>query len=714
VKGIRSKKGSIVHKITRLILGIIVLQTLLFSGILIVGGVIYQAEKNAYQAFHDKVNSRKAYLQSEMKNSWTNYDPYIGNIRKLLSAHGSDTKSFFREAVTQMIPMLRATQATGVFIIIKPNENGNKGFPAVYLRDYDPMMNPYSNDDIYMVCGSPELAEVLMIPMDQTWQYRFHPTEGSDLFINKPYEAATVASTATLLGYWSKPFTLNEHDIPIITYSIPLFDNSGKLRGVVGTELTLNHLAKFFPAQELQPRDSLGYFIASSDEKNEEKVPLIMGGALQRRFIRETEPLKLSIVDEEEHIYTIENHAGKESLYAAVEELGLYKFNTPFENEHWYLIGIMRKDYLLSYANRIRQIIFISLLLSIVIGTVGGALISFQMTKPIVVLARQVRDIDLQHELQFMPTGLQELDELSRSVEITNHRMLESASRLTKIIEMLGLPIGAFEMNPAMGKVFVTEYFWDIISIDKKEAPLYENQQMFTELLDHLFSKPDSTETDVYAIGETPTRWIRYKESRNNGIIVGVVMDVTGEIQEKKQIQRERDHDPLTSLLNRKGFQWEFERWRETSSGSIAALVMFDLDNLKQVNDNFGHKWGDQYIVTAVEQLKGIAPKENQILGRRSGDEFILLLHGFESEERIRRCMESFYEGLSARLVAFPNGKSAPVSISAGLMWVKSEQFSYDELLHFADEALYIAKGTKKGTYIENTTFPGSDRNVIA
>lgn len=95
-----------------------------------------------------------------------------------------------------------------------------------------------------------------------------------------------------------------------------------------------------------------------------------------------------------------------------------------------------------------------------------------------------------------------------------------------------------------MGKVFVTEYFWDIINIDKKEAPLYENQQTFTELLDHLFSKPDSTETDVYAIGETPTRWIRYKESRNDGIIVGVVIDVTGEIQEKKQIQRERDHEP--------------------------------------------------------------------------------------------------------------------------------------------------------------------------
>lgn len=76
--------------------------------------------------------------------------------------------------------------------------------------------------------------------------------------------------------------------------------------------------------------------------------------------------------------------------------------------------------------------------------------------------------------------------------------------------------------------------------------------------------------------------------------------------------------------------------------------------------------------------------------------------------------MEAFYEELVAKLLSFPNGKSAPVSISAGLMWIESEQFTYDELLHFADEALYIAKGNRKGSYVENTTFPGSDRNVIS
>ncbi len=700
------RKISIVKKITRLILAIIILQTLLFSGILITGGVIEQAGKNAYQSFHDKVNNRKDYLQSEMKNKWTNFDPYLADISRLLSKSGSDTKTFFQEVTRQLVPILRSSQATGIFIILVPEKGPRQDLPALYLRDYDPVMNSYSNDDIYMVCGSSSLAESIMVPMDQTWQYRFRMTETNCQFIKKPYETATVASTAQLLGYWSRPFRLNENDVSIITYSIPLFDDSGKLRGVIGTEITLNHLSKFLPAQELQAKDSLGYLIASNDSPGGGIIPIIMGGALQKRLIKTDQPLQLAPVDEEKHIYRINNSNGKEKLYASVERMGLYKFNTPFENEQWHLVGIMRKNYLMSYADRISQILLISLLLSIIIGTAGGALVSYQMTKPIVILAGQIREIDLRHELHFMSTGLQELDELSHSVEIANHRMLESASRLTKIIEMLGLPIGAFEANPATGNVMVTDHFWSIININKNETEIYRDQNAFMAMMNNLFSKPDSSENDVYQIGENPVRWIRFRKSVNENTTVGVIMDVTAEIQEKKQIRNERDHDPLTLLLNRKGFQWEFERWVESHSDTIAALIMFDLDNLKHVNDSFGHKWGDKYIVAAVEKLKEIAPDKYRLLGRRSGDEFVLLLHGFNDKEDIRRCMKNFYE--SDTIIDFPGGKSMIVSISAGLMWIESGKFSYDELLHFADEALYVAKAEQKGSYIENTSFPGS------
>lgn len=702
------RKTSIVGRMTRLILGIIVLQTLLFSGILMVGGVIDQAVKNAYQSFHDKVGNRRDYVQNEMKNKWTNLEPYLANIRKLLSTSGTDAKSFFGAAAKQLVPLLRASQATGVFIVLDPDFDGGHDFPALYLRDYDPLMNPYGNDDIYMVYGPPELAESLMIPMDQTWRYRFRPSDANSAFIRKPYGTASVAVKAALFGYWSKPFRLSEGDVTIVTYSMPLFDDSGALRGVIGTEMTLNHLAKFFPAQELQPKDSLGYLVAFSDDDGGTLTPLIMGGPLQKRLIKADEALRLSPADENRQIYELLNRNGAEKLYAAVAKMGLYKFNTPFESEQWYMVGIMRESDLLRYADRIRRILWLSLLASIVIGTVGGILISLQMTKPIVALARLVKDRDQRSELHLPPTGLAEIDELSRSVEQANRRILESALRLTKIVEVLGLPIGAFEVNLALDRVFVTDNFWAIVGLGTA-AEGWDDGATFLALLEGAFCAPEVGELDVFRIEADGGRWIRYKTSRNAESIVGVVMDVTGEMREKKEMQRERDHDPLTLLLNRKGFQWEFERWRESAAGATAAaLVMFDLDNLKLVNDSYGHKWGDQYIVAAVERLKEVAPEANGLLGRRSGDEFVLLLHGFPDKAGIRRCMDTFYEGLGKKVLDFPDGKRMPVSISAGIMWIDSDEFSYDELLHFADEALYVAKGNKKGTYVESTITDGA------
>jgi len=55
-------------------------QTLLIGTVLIFGGVLKQAKENAFQLFHEKVANRKEYLQREMKNNWTNFEPYLLNL----------------------------------------------------------------------------------------------------------------------------------------------------------------------------------------------------------------------------------------------------------------------------------------------------------------------------------------------------------------------------------------------------------------------------------------------------------------------------------------------------------------------------------------------------------------------------------------------------------------------------------------------------------
>ena len=696
--------SSIVYRLTRMILGIIVLQTLLFATFLIQGGVIKEAKSNAYQLFHEKAASRKDYIQREMKNNWTNFDPYVTNIAKLLNGkpRSFDTNSFFDGAVSELIPMLRTTQATGAYIILNDGSDDPNGLPAIYLRDYDPIMNSYSNDDIYMVYGPSHLAKSLKIPLDQIWRYNFEATEANRDFIKKPYEKASMTSKATLLGYWSKPFKLQPEDVSIITYSIPLFDSGGVLRGIVGIELTLSYLEKYFPATELQPRDSLGYLIAYSDDGGKQLSPIIMGGALQKRMIDENQPLSLKAVDADKNIYLLNNHQGKERLFASVEKVGLYQYNTPFEEEQWYLVGIMREDYLLSYAARIKQILWISLFIALLLGAVSASFISIQMSKPIVKLARQVNDSNQLKTFKLKPTGLFELDELSLAIELANKRTLESASRLAKIVELFGLPIGAYEISHETNTVFVTHNFYDIIGWRREGVQTPDIKAFEARLKDTLIS-PAADEVDVYEIGGESSRWIRFKQTEQEKATSGVVLDVTDEILEKRQIKRERDHEPLTLLLNRKGFQWSYEAWTKNSPyEKKAALIMFDLDNLKCINDTYGHKWGDQYIITAVAQLNQMAPTANVLLGRRSGDEFVVLLHGFESRDEIRNCMNSFYKKLQAEQLLFPDGERMPVMISAGVMWIEGETFTYDELLHFADEALYEAKRNHKGFYVEN------------
>lgn len=695
-------RNSIVFKFTMLIIAIIAVQTLLLGGTLILGGVIDEAENNAYMMFHDKVNNRKDYVQREMKNNWTNFDPYVDSIVASISDEKIVTDSFFEQNIPSLIQMLRTTQATGVFVVLTPEGVDRKELPALYLRDYDPLMNSYGVDDIYMVYGPSNLAKEAKLPLDQTWNYNLTlNTENRD-FVIKPFENAVISRQANLLGYWSKPFKLDGSDVSIITYSMPLFDQKGNLKGIIGIEITLNYLAKFFPASELQPQDSLGYLIAYSDDEGEHLTPLVMSGALQKRMIDENQNLDVKVVDEDKRIYQIRNHLGKEKLYASIEKVGLYQYNTPFEDEQWYIVGIMREDYLLSYAYRIKQILWISFGMSLLIGAVSGAVVSLGFTRPIVSLANQVRGSEKVKVLSLNRTGLLELDELSTAIETSNKLMLESASRLSRVVDTFRIPICAFELNHELKHVFITDNFVKVMGIEFEEGVENITYEAFVALLARLFTKLEQEELDIYQVSDEPLRWIRYRKTENEISTIGVLIDVTESMLEKKEIIRDRDHDPLTLLLNRKGFHYLFEKWRQDLDNSVSrtsALIMFDLDNLKRINDNYGHKWGDQYIIEAVERLKTIAEPNQFILGRRSGDEFVLLLHDFESKAALIETVETFFNKLHEKPLTFPDGKIYPVSLSGGIMWIESDELNYDELLHFADEALYVAKRNKKGSY---------------
>jgi diguanylate cyclase (GGDEF)-like protein len=147
--------------------------------------------------------------------------------------------------------------------------------------------------------------------------------------------------------------------------------------------------------------------------------------------------------------------------------------------------------------------------------------------------------------------------------------------------------------------------------------------------------------------------------------------------------------DPLTGVINRRGFMERGERLlrRANADGKMVALLLFDLDHFKQINDRFGHHAGDDvlknFCVIAVE-----AVRPADLFGRLGGEEFGCLLYhsslrnGTQVAERVRTAVEAASIDL--------NGRPLQVTISAGVATTNGQDL--ESLMKAADLALYRAK----------------------
>jgi diguanylate cyclase (GGDEF)-like protein len=663
---------------------------------LIFGGVISQAEQNAFNSFSEKVRNRKEYLQREMKYYWTNMNPYVGQISDKYS-DGEEPGQFFDEIREPLIAMLRTTQTTGVYVILENNDNVKD---ALYIRDYDPILNDYDNKDLYLIYGPSDIANDLQIPLDQIWKSKVNLSTMNSDFYDKPISKAGLSSEASFLGYWSLPFRLSPDNISIITYSMPLFDKNNKLIGVIGVEISEQYLTKFLPATDLQKKDSYGYMLGFQQPEKEGIETILLTKEIQKRISKVGDTLYYKSVNSENCVFLLENSKFKGKIYISIENLGLYSNNTPFQQQQWYLIGIMGENHLLNYVSRIKYILFESLIASVIVGIFFGYIESHKFTKPIIEVAKKVKGTNSAKVIELEDTGLTEVDDLLNAIQTTSNMLLETSGKMSNIIEMMGLPIGVFEYDDDKNNVFFTDQLPRLLSLDEKETDdVINNKKMFIDMIEQMLNKPEEEE-DIYHAGHNPEKWLKIKYTKRDKITIGIIIDVTDDMSEKKKIMADRDIDPLTGIYNRKAMQIHMEdALMKRDKNMVSAIVMFDLDNLKNINDTYGHKWGDIYIKHAVKHLSAVC--KNQVLGRRSGDEFTLLIYNQDSKEQVRKCIDEFYERLYNDILIFPDGNVKHAAISGGLVWIEQNDSNFDECLQKADELMYDAKRNKKGHFCE-------------
>jgi diguanylate cyclase (GGDEF)-like protein len=153
--------------------------------------------------------------------------------------------------------------------------------------------------------------------------------------------------------------------------------------------------------------------------------------------------------------------------------------------------------------------------------------------------------------------------------------------------------------------------------------------------------------------------------------------------------------DELTGLYNRRGFlTLSSQIWKMAARSGMAFLIVFmDMDGLKIINDNHGHKEGDAVLQSFAEILKMVF-RRNDVLARLGGDEFVVLSYNasFEHKENIRQRIENTINRYNA-----DSGKPYTLSVSLGFAFhEKDSALTIDELLKAADREQYRDKSTKK------------------
>ena len=131
---------------------------------------------------------------------------------------------------------------------------------------------------------------------------------------------------------------------------------------------------------------------------------------------------------------------------------------------------------------------------------------------------------------------------------------------------------------------------------------------------------------------------------------IGLAEDITNATVEMETIEHERDHDLLTGLINRRAFNRIMNHLFSQGKPVMktAALIMMDLDDLKYINDTYGHDYGDQYIRCAADCFITFTPKST-VVARYSGDEFFLFFYGYDSKEEIRSKIADMRAGINSR-----------------------------------------------------------------
>lgn len=179
---------------------------------------------------------------------------------------------------------------------------------------------------------------------------------------------------------------------------------------------------------------------------------------------------------------------------------------------------------------------------------------------------------------------------------------------------------------------------------------------------------------------------------------VGVVMDIDEEKRLSRALQDKAERDELTKLFNKSTARRQIEKYLEQRlPGETSAFLIIDVDDFKQVNDRYGHMFGDAVLQAIASELRRLFRVED-ILARIGGDEFLIFMKNVPNEEvvavRVQKIVDAFQRILKREM------GDCPISCSIGITFSPKDGEEFEILFQRSDIALYEAKSKGKNCYL--------------
>lgn len=712
-KGKPKQTKSVFQTIFVALIAVLLVETTLLATALTGIRVPQKLNENAEDILNKQISNRQSYLEDFLLDAQdlSTLSGQINNTTLSMLKSGEISYQYLDSDSDRSYPLLRAISdhlvqqlrmksVTGIFVVINTHSldyraDGDR-LPGIYIRDMDPdAPTSERNGDLSYIFAPTKLVQSTKIYTDVCWQPTLEYTKESCDFLYQPFQRAWSGRDhldAQDYGRWStQSLRIQGDSHDVITYTQPLILPDGRIYGVVGVELRVSYLQKQLPYPELENNGTAAYVLAVSDSKKPQTsvtLTKVVGAAKNTEIPYEK---SFAAADSDKPLMLED-----ETSYSYAAPLTLYSRNAPFSHEQWYLVGTVPTAQLFEFSASVQSILTLTVLLTFAVGSIFTFLVSRRLATPIADLSAQVSAARKSGSTipQLPPTGIQELDQFSSEFAQLSQDVLDTSTKFSRIMNMASVELGGYEKRPDSETVYVTDNFFPMLGMPQIANQSLKNKQ-FDSILETLLLRAEPFESGriiTVPRADGSLRYILLRSASENDVQVGLVEDVTAALVERRRIEHERDYDVLTGLLNRRAF------WRKCDALFAipnildhAAFVMMDLDNLKHINDSYGHDWGDRYLQLAGQCLAENTPN-NTICARLSGDEFLVFLYGFETAGGLDLALEKLHLAFSRYTLLFPDGASMEIQTSIGVSRYPEDSTDIQELRKYADFAMYQVK----------------------